>query len=152
MSECIFCKIVSGKQDASVIYEDDRVLSFLDHRLIRIGHTLVISKTHYETILDIPDNELTYLIQITKKLARQIKTTLNAKGLQVSNNNYPAAKQMVPHIHFHIIPITEDVPLKVKFERIKISNNELEKIANKILKIEIYLNKASIFRICFPRF
>ena len=102
MSNCIFCKIVSRKQDAHIIFEDDSVLAFLDHYPIRIGHTLVISKNHYETILDIPDKELAHLIQITKMLAGMIKQTLNAEGLRISNNNYPAANQQVPHIHFHI--------------------------------------------------
>lgn len=132
MPDCIFCKIVTGKQAANIIYEDDKVLGFLDHRPIRVGHTLVISKEHYQTILDIPDDELAYLIQMTKKLAGHIKEKLNAKGLRISNNNYPAARQIVPHIHFHIIPVTGDVPLRVKSKRIQASHEELEEIACKI--------------------
>lgn len=123
---------MAGQKDAHIIYEDARVLGFLDHRPIRIGHTLVISKKHYETILDIPDEELAFLIQATKKLAGMIKKNLNAKGLRISNNNFPAARQIVPHIHFHIIPIIDEVSFKVKFERIDLTKTELEEIATKI--------------------
>lgn len=132
MNKCIFCKIVTGEQDTNMVYEDEQVLGFLDHRPIRIGHTLVISKKHYETILDIPDDELAYLIQATKKLAGKIKQNLNAKGLRISNNNFPAARQIVPHIHFHIIPITGEAPFKVKLDRINVTTTDLEEIAAKI--------------------
>ncbi|HUX98817.1 MAG TPA: HIT domain-containing protein [Candidatus Deferrimicrobium sp.] len=132
MSDCPFCRIVSGDQNAVIIYEDMKTLGFLDYRPIRIGHTLVISKMHYETILDIPDADLAYLIQITKMLAGKIKIALNASGLRVSNNNYPSANQKVPHIHFHIIPVTDDTPFLVKFRRINLSESQFEAIATKI--------------------
>ena len=134
MSNCIFCKIVSREQEAHIIFEDDGVLGFLDRYPIRVGHTLVISKSHYETILDIPDEELAHLIQITKKLAGIIKQTLNAKGLRISNNNYPAANQQVPHIHFHIIPATAEAPFKVRFKRLQNTETELEGIADLLRK------------------
>ena len=132
MSDCIFCKIVSGEQDAYVVFEDERVLSFLDIRPIRTGHTLIIPKSHYETILDIPDDELAYLIQIVKKVAKQIKKKLNAIGFRIASNNYRPAGQIIPHIHFHILPVTAEVPFKLKFKRKKVSKGDLEKIAEKI--------------------
>ena len=132
LTNCIFCKIVAGEKDASRVYEDEQVLAFLDHHPIRLGHTLVISKNHYETILDIPDNELAYLIQITKKIAGKIMKNLNAKGFRISNNNYRAARQLVPHIHFHIIPVTGDTPLSVTFDRLELTFEHLDDIAKKI--------------------
>ena len=132
MTHCIFCKIVAGIQEANIVYEDAQVLAFLDHLPIRLGHTLVISKSHYETILDIPDTELAHLIQITKKIAGKIMKNLNAKGFRISNNNYHAARQLVPHIHFHIIPVIGDTPLSVTPGRLELPPTELEEIAEKI--------------------
>jgi len=132
MSECIFCKIVSGEQDAQIVYEDDLVMGFLDIHPIRIGHTLIIPKTHYETILDIPADELAHLIVITQQLAGQVKRATNAIGLRIGNNNSSAAGQIVPHLHFHIIPVTADFPINLKFERWNLSTPKLEEIAEKI--------------------
>jgi histidine triad (HIT) family protein len=132
MKPCIFCEIILSKKRAQIVFEDDQVIAFLDHFPIRLGHTLIIPKTHYETILDIPDAELAYLIQKTKMLAGKIKIAMNASGLRVSNNNYPSANQRVPHIHFHIIPATDEAPFKVKFERINLSESQFEAIARKI--------------------
>ena len=132
MTDCIFCEIVANEKDASIVYEDEQVLAFLDHLPIRLGHTLVISKKHYETILDIPDPELAHLIQITKKIAGKIMKNLNARGFRISNNNFHAARQLVPHIHFHIIPVTGDTPLSVTPGRLELPPTELEAIAEKI--------------------
>lgn len=132
MSNCIFCSIISRKQRALTIYQDEKVLGFLDIHPIHTGHTLIIPKKHYKTILDIPDDELAYLIQITKKVAGYIKKTLNATGFRITNNNYRPAGQIVPHLHFHIIPSTPEVPFKLKFKRMKVTIKDLEAIAKKI--------------------
>jgi histidine triad (HIT) family protein len=137
MDECVFCKIVAGTQDAQIIYQDEWVMSFLDIHPIRIGHTLIIPKAHYETILDISDDELAHLIKITKKIAKQVKIAMNAVGLRIGNNNYVAAGQIIPHLHFHIIPVTEEFPINLKFDRFKLSEEELEQIAEKIRNSEL---------------
>ncbi len=135
MKECIFCEIVAGKREANFVYQDEQVLAFLDLYPIRLGHTLVIPRTHYETILHISEEELAYLIKITKRLSHKIMTKLDAKGFRVSSNNYPAARQIVPHIHFHIIPVTGDEPFQFKSERIKVTKRDLEAMS-KIIRSE----------------
>ena len=132
MDECVFCKIVAGTQDAQIIYQDDLVMGFLDIHPIRIGHTLIIPKAHYETILDIDDDTLAHLIKVTKKIAMQVKTAMNAIGLRIGNNNYAAAGQIIPHLHFHVIPVTKEFPINIKFDRFNLSTEELEQIAEKI--------------------
>ena len=136
MNECVFCKIVAGKQDSQIIYQDESVMSFLDIHPIRIGHTLIIPKTHYETILDISDDELAHLIIITRRIAKQVKAAMNAVGLRIGNNNFAAAGQIIPHLHFHVIPVTKEFPIHLKFDRFNLSTKELEQIAEKIRKIE----------------
>ncbi len=132
LTECVFCKIVSGEQSSQIIFEDDRTLGFLDIRPIQIGHTLVIPKKHYETILDIPDDELANLIIITKKIANHIKNTLGATGFRIANNNYRPAGQIIPHIHFHIVPVTPEAPFKLRFQRKNVTIDDLVKIAAKL--------------------
>lgn len=71
MSNCIFCKIINKEIPCYKIYEDKDILAFLDIAPVNNGHTLVISKKHYASFEDIPEEELCKIIRIVKKLAKQ---------------------------------------------------------------------------------
>ncbi len=102
--ECIFCTIVSGKIPSIKIYEDEKHLAFLDINPRNPGHTLVIPKKHYEVILDMPEAEAGKLFEIVKKMSVNVKNGTKAEGISVVQNNYKIAGQVVPHVHFHVIP------------------------------------------------
>ncbi len=104
MEECIFCKIVAGEIPTNKVYEDENSLAFLDVNPRNPGHTLVIPKKHYETILNVPDNEIGELFKVVKKVAAGVKKATNADGISISQSNFRAAGQVVPHVHFHVIP------------------------------------------------
>ena len=76
MGECIFCKIADGKIPAAKVYEDDSTISFLDIMPAHKGHCLVVPKKHYETLLDIPDEDLKNLIKSTKIVANALSLSL----------------------------------------------------------------------------
>jgi histidine triad (HIT) family protein len=104
VQSCQFCRIIAGKIPASIVYEDDYALAFLDNRPASEGHTLVIPKKHYETIYDIPDGEITPLFTVVKKMALALRKTVNPEGLTIAQRNGAAAGQHVPHLHVHLIP------------------------------------------------
>ncbi len=104
MADCIFCLIADGKIPSKKIYEDSKVLAFLDINPVTEGHTLVIPKTHYDTISQVPDPELGVIFGVVKKLATNMKEKLGADGLNIMQNNGKAAGQEIPHFHVHIIP------------------------------------------------
>jgi histidine triad (HIT) family protein len=104
MNDCIFCKIIKGDIPSTKIIETDTVFAFLDARPLHAGHTLVIPKEHHESIIDIPTNILQDVIAVAQKVARAIKLSLPADGVNVSQNNGKAAGQVVYHLHFHVIP------------------------------------------------
>jgi histidine triad (HIT) family protein len=104
MDDCIFCKIVRGEAPCAKIYEDDRVLSFLDIGPINQGHTLVIPKNHYATIFETPPEELCACITVVKKLAVAVFGATAAQGMNLLQNNLRPSGQRVDHIHFHLIP------------------------------------------------
>ncbi len=108
MSDCIFCKIAKGEVPSYKIYEDEDIFAFLDIAPNNYGHTLVIPKVHTETLLDTPDETLAKLISASKKLAKAVLEATGCKGFNLAQNNFEVAGQMVPHIHFHIIPRLED--------------------------------------------
>jgi len=102
--ECLFCKIVKGEIPSEEVYSDSDFLAFLDINPRNPGHTLVIPKRHYNTILEMPDNELADLIRIVKKIAIAVKKGTSADGISIGQSNDRAAGQVIPHVHFHVIP------------------------------------------------
>ncbi len=104
MADCIFCLIAAGKIPSKKVYEDSKVLAFLDINPVTEGHTLVVPKMHYDTISQVPDAELGVIFGVVKKLATNLKEKLGADGLNIMQNNGKAAGQEIPHFHVHIIP------------------------------------------------
>ena len=104
MNDCIFCKIVAGEIPATKIRETEDTYSFLDIRPINTGHTLVIPKKHYASLLDIPEDLLAKVIVEVKRTAIAIKKVTGADGINLGQNNEAGAGQVVHHLHFHVMP------------------------------------------------
>lgn len=104
MENCIFCKIVKKEIPASIIYEDEYTLAFLDVAPANIGHSLVIPKKHYTDIHDTPDKLMGKIMEVAKKISSAIKKGVNADGINIYMNNEKAAFQAVFHAHIHVIP------------------------------------------------
>ncbi len=100
----IFARILRGELPAIKVYEDDKVLAFMDIMPQAEGHTLVIPKTPAITLLDLPAEDAAYTIQIVQKIARAIEKALDAKGIVLMQLSGASAGQTVPHVHFHLIP------------------------------------------------
>ena len=108
MSDCLFCKIVNKEIPATVVYEDDDVLVFMDIGPIIKGHALVISKKHYDPVTETPDPILSKLHLTAKRVAKAQLNGLGADGVNIMQNNGTASGQEVPHIHVHVIPRFND--------------------------------------------
>lgn len=104
MSDCIFCKIIAKEIPATVVYEDDEVLAFMDIGPIMKGHVLVIPKIHYDPVTNTPDDVLTKLHLVAKRISGAQMNGLGADGVNIMQNNGAASGQEVPHIHVHVIP------------------------------------------------
>ena len=102
--DCIFCKIVAGEIPSVKLFENDRVLAFMDIGPIIKGHALVIPKTHYDPLMDTPEPVLAEVIAVVKRIARAQVAGLGADGINVTQANGECAGQVVPHLHFHVIP------------------------------------------------
>lgn len=104
MSGCIFCEIVAGSERASVVYEDDAALAFMDLRQPNPGHVLVIPKTHVETVYELDQKTAAGLFQAVVLTARAVRRTLQPPGLNISQSNGVVAGQEVFHVHIHLMP------------------------------------------------
>lgn len=104
MNECIFCRIVNKEIPATIIYDDDHVLVFMDIGPIIKGHVLVIPKKHYDSVTETPDDLLAKLHIAAARIAAAQMNALGADGVNIMQNNGAASGQEVPHIHVHVIP------------------------------------------------
>jgi histidine triad (HIT) family protein len=108
----IFAKILRGEIPAHKVYEDEHVLAFMDIMPRADGHTLVIPKQPARNILDIAPDVLANLVTGVQKVAKAVKTAMNADGLTIQQFNESAGGQVVFHIHFHVVPRFDGVPMK----------------------------------------
>jgi len=131
---CIFCKIAQKQAAASLVYEDEKVMAFLDIRPLNKGHTLIIPKAHYENIFDISQELNAYLHGITKLIALAIKKTTKADGVSIIQQNGKAANQDIPHLHVHIIPRYEGQKMPSFSETVEANKEQLNQTATKIQK------------------
>lgn len=103
--DCIFCRIVSRKAPANVVYEDDRYIAFLDTFPFSRGHTLVCPKEHGETIWDLNEADIAGLFKVAFKVSKAVVSAMGADGFRFVQNNGEAANQVVAHVHVHVIPV-----------------------------------------------
>lgn len=100
----IFARILRGELPAIKVYEDDRVLAFMDIMPQADGHTLVIPKSPAVTLLDLDPEVAAYTLQIVQKIAKAIEKGLGVDGIVLMQLSGAAAGQTVPHVHFHLVP------------------------------------------------
>lgn len=108
MAETIFKRILAGQVPAHRVYEDDKVLAFLDIGPLSRGHTLVIPKEPAETLDQLSDESAAAIGRVLPRLCRAVLQATGAKAFNVLENNGPLAHQVVRHVHFHIIPKYEE--------------------------------------------
>ena len=131
MIKCIFCDIIGGKLSSHVIYDDDDCLVILDKYPIDNGHSLIITKQHYEKITDMNTNDISKLFSKIPKIVNAIIKATGADAFSIAQNNGKAAKQIVPHVHIHIIPRYNSTGTLWTKRKI-MNDNELNELAQKI--------------------
>src|SRR5256886_15336071 len=99
---CLFCGILNGEVNSSLVFDDDISIAFLDHRPLFQGHCLVVPKKHFETLSDLPTNLVGLFFRNVQLLTRAIEVALEAEGSFVAMNN--RVSQSVPHLHVHVVP------------------------------------------------
>ena len=130
--DCIFCKIVSKKAGAVIVFEDANSIAFLDIHPLNPGHTLVVPRKHYPSMVEMPPEEVGRVFVSVAKVMRGVMKASKADGINIGQSNGRAASQEVFHMHVHVIPryiheLPEGFP-----ERKTSSTADLEQISRKI--------------------
>ena len=131
-AECPFCKIVSGELPTAKVYEDQDFVAFLDIRPANPGHTLIVPKKHYAFLPELPEELNSNFLQLVKIIAQAQIEALNAEGVNVLQNNGSIAGQVVPHIHFHVIPRFKDDNLSFSWEPKPMKEEQLTEIQKRL--------------------
>jgi histidine triad (HIT) family protein len=100
--DCLFCRIASGEVEAEIVLDEPQAVAFLDHRPLFHGHTLVMPRHHYETLPDLPAEEVGPFFGTVQRLAVAVPEAMGAEGTFVAMNN--VVSQSVPHLHVHVVP------------------------------------------------
>ncbi|MGV8940135.1 MAG: HIT family protein [Lysobacter sp.] len=103
-SECIFCDIVQGKEPASIVFEDELTMAFVDLRQFHPGHTLVIPRRHLHDVRDLDISTGTALMATVSRITRAVGSVFPNQGLSLWHSIGEAAFQEVPHLHIHVHP------------------------------------------------
>jgi len=101
---CIFCDILEGKKPGYYIYEDDQHVAILDRYPIDVGHSLVLPRDHHEKIIDMNTQSVGNLFSLVPRVAKAILLATGADAFSIAQNNGRAAKQIIPHVHVHLVP------------------------------------------------
>jgi histidine triad (HIT) family protein len=129
--DCLFDQIIAGEIPATKVYEDDKILAILDIHPVNPGHVLVMPKKHCFNMLDADEETLQAMILATKKIAIAVLSGLGYDDFNLELNNGRIAGQIIPHLHWHIVPRTADDGLQHWVGK-SYKKGEAEEIAQKI--------------------
>lgn len=129
--ECVFCKIAAKRIPALIVHDDESVVAFLDVNPLAEGHLLVIPREHFGQIADMPDELFARVASVIPQLARALLSVSGAAGYNLLQNNGHVSGQVVPHVHFHLIPRKSDDQLGYRWDAGSYAPGRDEEIAER---------------------
>jgi histidine triad (HIT) family protein len=133
MYDCIFCRIIEGDLPATIIYEDDLAIAFMDIMPVNPGHVLIVPKRHFAELNLMDEETGAHLFKIAMRIERAIRRTdLRCEGTNLLQNNGRAAMQEVAHVHLHVIPRYRGDSLRFGYSRERYEREQLEETATLI--------------------
>ncbi len=131
-NNCIFCKISNGEIPSATLYEDDDFRVILDAGPASKGHALILPKSHYKDICEMPDELAGKAMVLAKRMCAKMMKNLGCQGMNIVQNNGSCAGQTVFHFHMHLIPRDEGDHVGVSWEPGTLTQEEREEILNKM--------------------
>ena len=104
-AECVFCGIAAGREPASFVRRDTEITAFMTNAPVNPGHFLVIPRSHVATLSELAPDLAGSLMRSAQQLAAALRaSSLRCDGINLFLADGPAASQLVPHVHLHVIP------------------------------------------------
>jgi histidine triad (HIT) family protein len=135
--DCVFCRIVAGTSEASVVYEDDRLLAFCDSSPVNPGHLLIIPKVHGVGLVDLNESDACRMFIVARRLAVALRSSgLRCEGVNLFLADGKAAGQEVFHVHLHVFPRYVGDPFRLHSGQRRASRRELDEIAARVRAVQ----------------
>jgi len=132
LENCILCKIKNGEIPSYKLYEDDDFIVILDKFPSGLGHTLIITKEHYENIYQLDKDVAKRLFPLIKKFSKILHDSMDIHGINILQNNGQDAGQTINHFHVHLIPRLKDDAIKFEWENLDVTDDEFSKVLKDI--------------------
>ena len=104
MKNCVFCRIAAGDLPSAKLYEDERVVAFLDIAPLNKGHALIVPKEPHNSVTTLPPDYAGRMMQVAARLGQALMRAVKSDGFNLILSNGACAGQVVPHTHLHVIP------------------------------------------------
>ena len=130
--DCIFCKIIAGDIPSEIVFEDEHCIAIMDIAPVAPGHILLIPKIHVEIIDQLADESASMVLASLPRLVRTVRQATRCEGINVLQNNGMVAGQLVPHVHFHIIPRNSGDAFEYNWPAREYGEGEMKKVAAEI--------------------
>ncbi len=104
MTDSVFTRIIRREIPAAIVYEDERVIAFMDAGQVNPGHVLVATKRQVETVMELEEAEAAHLFAIATRVAKAVQAAFEPGGMTLLQTNKPDGWQTVPHVHIHVLP------------------------------------------------
>jgi len=103
--DCVFCRIIAGQEQASLVYQDERTVAFMDIRPAVPGHLLVIPRAHAAALADLDPDDAARMTRVAQRMAAAVRASgIRCEGVNLFLADGEAAGQDVFHVHLHVIP------------------------------------------------
>ena len=132
MTDCVFCKIAAGDIPCHNVYEDDQHIVFMDMGQVNPGHVIVSLKSHFETILDLDEDQTASTFKLVNRVAKAVQREFKPAGLTLLQANRKAGFQTVPHFHVHVLPRSSEDGVNLTWPVKNPPAEELAKLAERI--------------------
>ena len=129
---CIFCKIANGDIPSKTLYENEEFRVILDLAPATKGHALILPKSHFKNLYELPEETAGKAMMLAKKMATTMTEKLGCDGFNVVQNNNEVAGQTVFHFHMHLIPRYENDNQRIAWNPTEMTQDELEAVKNQI--------------------
>jgi len=127
---CVFCEIAEGRAEASIVYDDDRVVAFMDLRPITTGHLLVVPRKHAESLADLNVDDGAQMFRVGQRMAAAIRESrVRSDGVNLFLADGEAAGQEVFHVHLHVLPRYAGDGFKLQITSADPNRSELDDVA-----------------------
>ena len=134
---CIFCRIASGELPASVVYEDERTIAFLDIQPINPGHVLVIPKAHAKSLVDLSPEDAAQMMRVGQIIDRALReSSLRCEGVNLFIADGEAAGQEVGHVHLHVFPRFDEDGFTIRLDSAERATPGREQLNETAIKLK----------------